>query len=106
MRIKYIKAEWNVEKLEKIDPEYVILSDFEYYPILRLKDKYPHEEMMPFLEKIMRSGEYTLIKKFEKKPELFGIVSVRGFLPHELRMVNPTILIYKKQAGTGGDNER
>ncbi|MFA5778946.1 MAG: phospholipid carrier-dependent glycosyltransferase [Elusimicrobiota bacterium] len=101
-KYKIYQTGWgDIEKLNKINSDYVILSDFEYYPILKLKDKYPHPELMPYLEKIMKSDEYKLIKKFEKKPELFGIVSAGGFLPHELRMLNPTILIYKKQTGAG-----
>lgn len=95
-KYKIIQTDWEVEKLKKEKPDYAILSDFEYYPILKLKNKYPHPELMPYLEKIMQSDEYKLIKKFEKKPELFGITTIGGFLPPELRMVNPTILIYEK----------
>lgn len=87
---------WDIEILKKENPDYVILTDFEYHPILKLKDQYPHPEVMPFLERIMQSKYYVLLKKFEKKPELFGIVSINSFLPVELRMVNPTILVYKK----------
>ncbi|MEW6556596.1 MAG: glycosyltransferase family 39 protein [Elusimicrobiota bacterium] len=95
-KYKIFQTEWDIKKLEKINPDYVVLADYEYYPILKLKDKYPHPELMPFLEEIMQSDRYTLIKKFEKKPKLFGIIPIGGFFPPEFRMVNPTILIYKK----------
>jgi len=98
-KYRVVRTDWEITKLEAEKPDYVILSDFEYYPILKLNDKYPHPELMPYLEKIMRSDEYKLIKKFEKKPELFGIITASGLLPHELRLVNPTILIYKKHTG-------
>lgn len=87
---------WDIEILKKENPDYVILADFEYYPILKLKGKYPHPEVLPFLEKVMQSDQYTHVKKFEKRPELFGITAIGGFFPPEFRMVNPTILVYKK----------
>jgi len=51
--------------------------------------------MLPLLEEVMAGGKYKLIKTFEKRPELFGITSAAGFLPHELRMISPSILVYK-----------
>lgn len=95
-KYKIIQTSWDLNSLRKSNPDYVILADFEYYPILQLKNKYSHPELMPFLVEIMKTKRYKLIKKFEKKLELFGITPIGGFLPPEFRMVNPTILIYKK----------
>jgi len=86
----------SIKKLNTEKPDYVILSDYEYFPILKLKHKFPNEYILPFLNKVMNSGEYILIKKFEKYPNIFGIKMIGGFYPHDWRYTCPTILIYKK----------
>jgi len=96
-KYKIVKMEYNTKLLETEKPEYVVLTDYEYYPILGLKDKYPHKELLPFLQKIMRGEQYTIIKKFEKQPSLFGMQFVSGFFPHDWRYTCPTILIYKRR---------
>ncbi|MBN1384058.1 MAG: phospholipid carrier-dependent glycosyltransferase [Elusimicrobia bacterium] len=95
-KYKISQIGWLLKNLKRENPDYVILADFEYYPILKLKSKYAHPEVLPFLEEIMQSGLYIQIKKFEKRPELFGITAIGGFFPPELRMVNPTILVYAR----------
>ncbi len=95
-KYKIIQTDWSIEKLKKTNPDYVVLSDYEYYPILKLKDKYPHPELLPFLGEVMQGDKYILIKKFEKYPAIFGIKSIGGFYPHDWRYTCPTILIYKK----------
>ncbi|MFH1368207.1 MAG: glycosyltransferase family 39 protein [Elusimicrobiota bacterium] len=95
-RYKMIQVPADPAELDKLDPDYIILTDFEYHPLLKIKYLYPHPETYPFLLGVMNEGKYTFLKSFENKPELFGIKPVNGFYPHELRMVFPEIRIYKK----------
>lgn len=95
-KYKMIQVTEHLDMLNKLKPEYMILTDFEYHPLLKIKFLYPHPETYPFLLAIMDGKRYTLIKSFEKKPELFGIRPVNGYYPHEFRMAFPEIKIYKR----------
>ncbi|MDO8804361.1 MAG: glycosyltransferase family 39 protein [Elusimicrobiota bacterium] len=87
----------SVQELSAAHPDYVIISDYEYYPALNLKGKYPNPQASELFNKLSGSGDYTLIKKFEKSPSLFGIKPIGGFYPHDWRYPFPTLLVFKAE---------
>ncbi len=85
-----------IENLKKENPDYVILSDYEYYPVLCLNNKFPHPEVLPMLNDIMSGSNYRLVKTFERYPEFLGIKMIDGSAPHDWRYICPVIRIYKR----------
>ena len=95
-KYKIVQILDKTEVLDKEDPDYVILADYEYYPTLRLKNKYPHTEALPQLNEIMNSKKYSLVKVFERYPEFLGYRFIDGRAPHDWRYICPALRIYKK----------
>lgn len=91
----FIKNNNNLSDLiitEKID--YVVLDERSFRQYYRLKaDKY--KVYREFFESIMKSKDYELLKKIEITPEFMGIRIDEGFLPQDLILASPDILIYK-----------
>jgi len=93
---KIFQVWYDLELLKKANPDYIFLADFEFYPLLNLKNKYTHPEMTALLNEITKSGKYRLVKVFERPPKIFGIKTMCGFPPHEWRYINPEIRAYQK----------
>lgn len=84
----------DIETDEKIN--YIILDERSFRQFYRLKaDKY--EVYRKFFDSIMKSDDYELIKKFEIKPEFLGVKFDEGFLPQDIILASPDILIYKRK---------
>ncbi len=82
--------------LKKEKPACVVLADNEYYPLLKLKRKYPVDFALPVLREITESGTYSMVKEFDTQPRLFGRRVIRGFYPHDWRYPCPVIRVYRR----------
>lgn len=97
-KYEIVIAEWDAGMIEKKKPSYIILSDFEYYPLLNLPGRNACPRYLPFLNEVTEGGKYELARVFKKKVELLGLVPLGGFYPFCLRTVFPEIRVYKRLA--------
>lgn len=92
---------YNIMELKEQQPEYFILSSFQApippYPIGLQKER------MEFYKAFIESGLYTEEKRFEKSPTFAGICFKAKQLPEDLIYLNPTIVVFKRQAGDKKD---
>ena len=92
---------YNIAELKEKQPEYFLLSSFQApippYP-LRLQ-----EERISFYNGFIESGLYSEEKRFEKSPTFAGICFKAKQLPEDLIYLNPTIVVFKRQAGDKKD---
>ena len=85
--------EWSAGFLEQESPDYVILSEFEYFDRLRIHDKDANE----YFQVLKR--DYRLEHRFADEPSLFGWrIPILRKLPHDMSYASPTILIYSRKA--------
>jgi len=86
--------EWDRDELVKELPDHLILSQFEYEDLQRLKDP----NAAKYFETLDRY--YGSPRRFEDGPRLFGrSIPLLGKLPHDMSYASPTILIYTRKAG-------
>lgn len=85
----------DIERLRKNPADYISVSDYEFFPYLRLKNKYPLTKFIPVFTELFEGKNYIKVKEFTKKPELFGFIPIGGFYPHDWRLPFETIIILK-----------
>lgn len=83
--------EWNWRLLRDSEPDFVILSEFEYEDRLRIGDQAAIDYFA------ILHNRYRLVRQFDSPPSIFG----RKFpllveLPHDMSYANPTIQIYAR----------
>ncbi|MDH7481790.1 MAG: glycosyltransferase family 39 protein [Armatimonadota bacterium] len=83
--------EWNWRLLSEMEPEFVILSEFEYEDRLRIGDQ-AAIDYFAVLDK-----KYRLVRQFDSPPSIFGKkFPLLVELPHDMSYANPTIKIYAR----------
>lgn len=93
------EAEISEAKLVKEQPAYIIVTDYEYRQIFRLRKHFPRKAK--FLEKLI-TGKYEIdgssykVTKFETAPNILGYRITKGFPPEDLMYAYPTILVLAK----------
>ncbi len=86
---------FSLENLEKLKPEYIVLSDFDYLPMLRLKKQFPNMHNLPFLEEVFYGGKYRQVASFGRRLLLWGVPLIGGTLPHDWRYPFPEIKVFR-----------
>lgn len=85
------ERDWNAALLDALQPDYVIMSEFEYYDVLRVKD--PNAlQYFDVLEQY-----YVLEKEFKSLVSRYSRLFVLGPIPHDLSYASPTIRIYSRK---------
>lgn len=84
---------YSVDRLKEMNPDYVVLTDYDYFP---LEKGLPDHPWRPFLQAVMRSGDYEQVAVFDKKP---GGFRSGDFFPHDWRYPFPEIRIYQRAGG-------
>lgn len=85
--------EWDSAFLERESPDYVVLSEFEYFDRLRIKDSAAKK----YFRALRR--DYRLERRFADEPSLFGWrIPILRKLPHDMSYASPTILLYSRKA--------
>lgn len=79
--------EWDVEALERVRPDYVVISDFEERDVRRI-GRADYRAFMAVLER-----DYRLRRVFRNDPRPFARAEQ---LPHDLLYICPTIWIYER----------
>jgi hypothetical protein len=81
--------DWNAKLLEFTLPDYVVMSEFEYYDPLRLKDS----EALSYF-KVLKQ-KYYLEKEFKSLLARYSkFFTLNATLPHDMAYASPTIRIY------------
>ncbi len=78
-------------------PDYLVVTDFDYRQILRLKEKY--DIIRRDLWAAFLAGErgYRLLRVFERRPALFGIDFGGAFPPHDMIYNRPRISVWERE---------
>lgn len=84
--------EWDVSLIESSKPDYVVMSDFEYEDVLRLKVK----KAMKYMDVLDTSYIKAIV--FRNRLSMFGIdFCPTEELPHDLKYMAPTIRVYRRK---------
>lgn len=84
--------EWDASIIKSRKPDYVVMSDFEYEDVLRLKVKKATEYMDAL------GVSYIMETEFHNRLSVFGIdFGPTEDLPHDLKYMAPTIRVYRRK---------
>ncbi len=84
--------EWNAQVLDEADPEYVIMSQFEYDDRLRVGDL-DYKAYMSLVDE-----QYRIEKRFVRRPALYGVpFPMQWKLPHDMSYASPDTLVYARR---------
>jgi 4-amino-4-deoxy-L-arabinose transferase-like glycosyltransferase len=93
-RYRWVWLGFQAEVLAREKPEWVLLTDFEYGPRLRLKQP----AALAFLEQLEQ--DYRLHLRVHRLPSLLGWTFDRGPVPHDWRYLNPEVRVYRRREAT------
>ncbi len=99
-RYSIVAASLGPEAVTKHLPEWIVVSDYEYGPYLRLAARYPDQAgfATAMVEGKLRVGGYRYVPSFfSRSLEVAGLSLVGAHVPHDLRYTHPTIVVLRKR---------
>lgn len=78
-------------------PDYLVVTDFDYRQILRLKEKYDIIRYDKWMEFFAGKRGYRRLKVFENRPRLLGIDFEGPFPPHDMIYNRPRISVWERK---------
>jgi hypothetical protein len=88
-RYAWVWLRFQPEVLEQEKPEWVVLTDFEYGPRVRLGQA----TVLSFMQQLEK--DYSLIRCLRRQPTFLGLTFDRGLVPHDWRYLNPEVRVYR-----------
>lgn len=91
--------------LASLRPHWIVVSDYEYGPYVKLSPHYPEEAR---LFRDLLAGRFTISGcryhpvLFSREPALWGLQLTGRDVPHDLRYTHPTVAVFRR---CGGANE-
>lgn len=86
------ERDWSAGLLSTVQPDYVIMSQFEYYDVLRVKDP----SALAYFDVLGR--HYVLEREFNSLLTRYSGLFALGPIPHDMSYASPTIRIYSRKA--------
>ncbi len=92
---------WRKERLTEEAPHFFVISDFERREVERLfrtpegRANPEVEAKMAFLREAQK--RYVLLRRFSRRPKVFGWTFCKGFVPHDWLYPMPTIWVYRRR---------
>ena len=93
-RYLLLKLDMDAQALRNEEPDYFLITNYEYRQYLRMPDTFPAEAA--FMAYLDGGREYKEIQTFERSPSLMGIKLPNAFPPHDWMYPYPTIRIFKR----------
>lgn len=85
------ERDWNAGLLRAVQPDYVMMSEFEYHDVLRVKDP----NALQYFD-VLRQY-YVLEKEFKSLLTRYSKLFALGPMPHDMSYASPTIRIYSRK---------
>lgn len=95
-RYRWVWLGFQAEVLAREKPDWILLTDFEYGPRLRLKQP----SALSFLEQLEK--DYRLHLRVHRQPSLLGWTLDQGPVPHDWRYLNPEVRVYRRREAAAG----
>lgn len=87
---------YDLNRLNLVKPDYLVISDSEYYHILRIKERFCPSRDSLFIQEIFNKERFIQVKRFQKEPKILGIKFSKGYPPRDWLFIYPTIHILKR----------
>jgi len=86
------ERDWNAGLLKTVQPDYVMMSEFEYYDVLRVKDP----NALAYFDVL--DQYYVLERQFNSLLTRYSRFFALGPIPHDMSYASTTIRIYSRMA--------
>lgn len=86
------ERDWSAGLLSTVQPDYVMMSEFEYYDVLRVKDP----NALAYFDVLDRY--YVLEREFNSLLTRYSGLFALSPIPHDMSYASPTIRIYSRKA--------
>jgi 4-amino-4-deoxy-L-arabinose transferase-like glycosyltransferase len=99
-RYSVVAAPLGPEAVTNRLPDWIVVSDYEYRPYLRLAARYPDEAgfVTAMLQGKLRVRGYRYVPSFFSRTlDVASLALVGPHVPHDLRYTHPTIVVLRKQ---------
>jgi hypothetical protein len=97
------------EALMSLQPQWIVVSDYEFGPYVRLARRYPTESVLfrHLLDGRFKAGRFGYEPKvFSREPVLWGLQLTGRAIPHDLRYTCPTIAVFERFPETEEQTDR